>query len=763
MAEPKKPYVPSYMKQGTSGTRADKILRERAAQQRVQLEAATEQEEIGSQYYSSEQQGRLRANPLSRFGTTQAIKREAEKVEAATKKAEEEAAAQAEREQAAREERAKNPYAINTDIQQEESRGSTASPGYQPFTRNVSPSQSQAYKDALEKAKNLPRRPQPATPQDSQELELNERQYGIGSMSLLTDADLKRQDSDIKKAADQKAAEEEAEAKRIQANLRASEEVLRMRGMIDKTNQRASDPLADDPAFGSAGYNISLDYQATLNSSASLEQSATSPDLQDWADEQYEARKQTKEDYKKAEKTEGRRLASLIEEEEKMLGKSSSTVYSKDTSPRFAINTDVQQEQESAERYKTNVSAPLPKDKENAVKQAMLQGTIVEKNKEENPNAPSNPVVPAKNNADEVASTNVDTMAVQTPNKAGETTFETNMLQTASIKDNPYEILDAQQVWQIHKEWAEDVIDAQYNERTMPNPDWNLLAKIRYEFAKPNSIAMKTENYGLSDKDYQKALDLNYVSKWTPNTYKELEESLAEIKKTTSVIQGGDRTSVQTNFNSADDLNNATINTLGGNKYSQSVESPDGGHSHTAINTEERFNLSNLENVKQQIDAEDVKSIAYNIIDKEGQDAGKKPEDFANNPVINGKTVKEWTYSNWEEKPKGVKKGEYPSVIVYKADKNTWAKVDLDSGVVNTVRGFEKPPKGWKVPVSMIKLANNQQLPHPNLPEGFMVLETQKKTPKNKKFNVRGKQGQPGFVVGVTKGQVKFRTRGIRK
>ena len=120
MAEPKKPYVPSYMKQGTSGTRADKILRERAAQQRVQLEAATEQEEIGSQYYSSEQQGRLRANPLSRFGTTEAIKRETKKVEAATKKAEEEAKAKAEREKAAREERAKNPYAMNTDVQQEQ-------------------------------------------------------------------------------------------------------------------------------------------------------------------------------------------------------------------------------------------------------------------------------------------------------------------------------------------------------------------------------------------------------------------------------------------------------------------------------------------------------------------------------------------------------------------------------------------------------------------------------------------------------------------
>ena len=127
MAEPRKTITPSYMKGTSSGSRADKILRERAARERDavreqdrlrQLAATIEQEEIGSQYYSSEQQGRLRANPLSRFSTTEAIKKEAERVKGVLDREQ----AASDREQAAREERAKNPYAINTDIQQEESR-----------------------------------------------------------------------------------------------------------------------------------------------------------------------------------------------------------------------------------------------------------------------------------------------------------------------------------------------------------------------------------------------------------------------------------------------------------------------------------------------------------------------------------------------------------------------------------------------------------------------------------------------------------------
>ena len=61
--------------------------------------------------------------------------------------------------------------------------------------------------------------------------------------------------------------------------------------------------------------------------------------------------------------------------------------------------------------------------------------------------------------------------------------------------------------------------------------------------------------------------------------------------------------------------------------------------------------------------------------------------------------------------------------------------------------------------MSAIKVAQENTPPSPNLPSGFIVLETQKKTPKNKKFNVRGKEGKQGFTVGVTKGQVKFRLR----
>ena len=310
MAEPRKTIIPSYMKGTSSGSRADKILRERAARERDavreqdrlrQLAATIEQEEIGSQYYSSEQQGRLRANPLSRFSTTEAIKKEAERVKGVL-----------DREQAAREERAKNPYAINTDIQQEESRNQ-GNPLIS--ASNVNPSKDPLFKDAVEKAEGRARRPKPATPQDSQELELNERKYGIGSMSLLKDQDIQRQDEDIKKAAEKKAAEEEANAKRKKANLRASEEVLRKQGMIDRTNQRASDPLADEPVFGSAGYNISRDFQEAL---APIETAGASQDLIDWSRKDYEASRKAAKNQKEAEAVLSRetaRIEALIEEE----------------------------------------------------------------------------------------------------------------------------------------------------------------------------------------------------------------------------------------------------------------------------------------------------------------------------------------------------------------------------------------------------------------------------------------------------------------
>ena len=127
-----------------------------------------------------------------------------------------------------------------------------------------------------------------------------------------------------------------------------------------------------------------------------------------------------------------------------------------------------------------------------------------------------------------------------------------------------------------------------------------------------------------------------------------------------------------------------------------------------ALNTEQSFPVQKANEVIKEIDAEDVKQIAFNIIDKEGHNKSLTPEDYKNNPVINGQPVKEWTFSDWATKSnKKVKKDQYPSVIVYKADENTWAKVDLESGVVNTIRTKkgEDPPSKWKVPLKAIKVA----------------------------------------------------------
>tara|TARA_B100000530_G_scaffold312841_1_gene240766 strand:- start:3521 stop:5911 length:2391 start_codon:yes stop_codon:yes gene_type:complete len=794
MAEPRKTITPSYMKGTSSGSRADRILRERAARERDavreqdrvrQLAATIEQEEIGSQYYSSDQQGRLRQNPISQVA---AIQKEAERVKAVLDREQ----AASDREQAAREERAKNPYAINTDIQQEESRNQG-----NPLINasNVNPSKDPLFKDAVEKAEARPRRPKPATPQDSQELELKENKYGIGSMGLLTDAEIQRQDEDIKKAAEEKAAEEEAKAKRKAANLRASEEVLRKQGMIDRTNQRASDPLADEPAFGSAGYNISRDFQEAL---APIETAGASQDLIDWSRKDYEASRKAAKNQKEAEAVLSRetaRIEALIEEENKKLEDSSSQKFAKDTSPRFVSNVDIQQQQEDSERGNVNVVAPAPMPLEVAEKVAAAeilqdsrffigQGTGESEKSLQNPFAPKgtdyvNEVIPAE----------ADSIVLDNPTVDGTTRLSSEALASALNTNNPYQYRSASEVASIHSTWADEVRKAQYNEKAIPQPDWALLSRIRgfsqydtfeenearknsvdkipskYNATEPSyGIDARIPNYGLSQKDYDKALKLNLIEPWTENTYNQLQKRLEEIKDTTKVQQSNNATEVETNFSSSSALSDNTVGTISTSEFTSPSKAPDGSLSTLALNTEQSFPVQKANEVIKEIDAEDVKQIAFNIIDKEGHDKSLTPEDYKNNPVINGQPVKEWTFSDWETKSnKKVKKDQYPSVIVYKADENTWAKVDLESGVVNTIRTKkgEDPPSRWKVPLKAIKVAKENTPPNPNLPSGFIVLETQKKTPKNKKFNVRGKEGNPGYTVGVTKGQVKFRRRAL--
>jgi len=757
MAEPKKPYVPAYMRQGTSGSRADRILRERLAKKRNELERATEQEEIGSQYYSSSSQSRL--NPsIGDFarGITQREKDLQEK------------AKQVEAQQKA------FRYVMDSDLQQEESRMTDQRRPYgigsQSLPTNVDPSKDKAFKDAVEKAEGRARRPKPATPQDSQELELNERKYGIGSMSLLKDEDIQRQDDDIKKAQKEKEAKEQRKAKALKnvedAKIVAEEMFPSSTkgGKVDPTFSRASDPMADEERYGSAGYNISRDFQNSLNA-VSTESSEPSKDFTKWSIQQGKDAKTTKAEFDKFVKQSGKNLESLIAEEEKMLGASSSTVYSKDTSPKFAIDTDLQQEESRGSATPT----PLTKETTENLNIALALEEISPSARASDPWKEvsgeetyfTNPVVSPSSNEDanKVASTDVDNLAINIDGK-GNTTIAQETLQTALNNNNPYSLDNAKEIWDTHKEWSEDVINAQYNSNTPPAPDWNLLAKIRYQFKLPNSQSLKEKNYGLSQKDYDKAISLNYLSEWTPSLYKNLEKKLEEIKDTTKVEQSNNVTEVETNFSSSSAVSNPTIQTLGGSNVARGVQSPDGGHSYTAINTKTSFPVEQLQNVKNEAEAEDVKQTAFNIIDKEGQNKSLTPEDYKNNPVINGKTVKEWSFSNWDTRSnKKVKKDQYPSVIVYQSSPTTWSKVDLESGVVNVIKGSEKPPSRWKVPMSAIKVAQKDTPPSPNLPSGFIVLETQKKTPKNKKFNVRGKEGKQGFTVGVTKGQVKFRLR----
>ena len=753
MADPRKPYVPAYMRQGTSGSRADRILRERLAKKRNELERATEQEEIGSQYYSSSSQSRL--NPsIGDFakGITQREKDLQEK------------AKQVEAQQKA------FRYVMDSDLQQEESRNKGNPNVGTGFVTNVNPSKDKAFKDAVEKAEGRARRPKPATPQDSQELELNERKYGIGSMSLLKDEDIKRQDDDIKKAQLEKKAKEQKKAKALKnvedAKIVSAEMFPEATkgGKVDPTFSRASDPMADEERYGSAGYNISRDFQNSLNA-VSIESSEPSKDFTKWSIQQGKDAKTTKAEFDKFVKQSGKNLESLIAEEEKMLEASSSTGYSKDTSPKFAIDTDLQQEESRGSATPT----PLTKETAENLNIALALEEISPSARASDPWKEvsgeetyfTNPVVSPSSNKDanKVASTDVDNLAINVDGK-GNTTIAQETLQTALDNNRPYSLDSAKEIWDIHKEWAEDVINAQYNSNTPPAPDWNLLAKIRYQFKLPNSQSLKEKNYGLSQKDYDKAISLNYLSEWTPSLYKNLEKQLEEIKDTTKVEQSNNVTEVETNFSSSSAVSNPTIQTLGGSNVARGVQSPDGGHSYTAINTKTSFPVEQLQNVKNEAEAEDVKQTAFNIIDKEGQNKSLTPEDYKNNPVINGKTVKEWSFSNWDTRSnKKVKKDQYPSVIVYQSSPTTWSKVDLESGVVNVIKGNENPPSRWKVPVSAIKVAQENTPPSPNLPSGFIVLETQKKTPKNKKFNVRGKEGKQGFTVGVTKGQVKFRLR----
>ena len=782
MADPRKQsYTPRFMSSNASGSRADEILRENLRRKRNELESATQQEGLGSVYYSSTGKGispSVEDYARAKAKREQDLQEKAKEVEAKQK--------------AFR-------YVMDSDLQQEESRMTDQRRPYgigsQSLPTNVDPSKDPLFKDFEERSASAPRRPQPATPQDSQELELNERKYGIGSMSLLKDEDIQRQDDDIKQAQAQAEAEAQAKAQR----LKQAEDIQLLKkpeptkgGKVDPVDkgkgytvkdgkmvkdksyiapERASDPLADEERYGDAGYNVSSDYAKQLGMNAStdvftVEKGSEAESLVNWAG--------NKAKYKEVFKNEKNKLDSLIEEEEKLLqetggaGAPRKTVFA-GGSPDADLLQDV-----------PSLGDISKKDAEKIVTAEMM-------GKLKTPNIPpniggfgeeeilgyNNPKVdPKDKKVDKLTPSEADAIPMEWVDKNGFTRLTSDALVSALNTSNAYVIKNQSEIDEIQASWEKDALQGQTAKRP-PMMNEPLLARIREQFSLPDSEGLKTKNYGLTDKEYKEAVRLNYVTPWTEKTYDNVVKNKETITETTTVKSNPEKqeVEVQTQLGTAMSkaINDNTTATLSSSSYTLPKEDITGGYQGLDLNNSAKIPVTEANKVIDEINKEDVKQIAFNIIDKEGHNTKLSPNDFDNIVIDKDgkpKPVQEWSFSNWDtSKSKSVKKGEYPKVLVYKADNNTWAKVNMETGVVNTVRtkDGENPPKKWKVPVSAITLAKQNTPPHPNLPKGFIVLETQKKQPKNKKFNVRGKEGARGYTVGVTKGQVKFRTRGIAK
>tara|TARA_Y100001938_G_C8098364_1_gene439730 strand:+ start:2885 stop:5239 length:2355 start_codon:yes stop_codon:yes gene_type:complete len=784
MADPRKPsYTPRFMSSNRGGSRADSILRSRRqSQDNLQDNLEEQERELERRQSSPIPQSSLAPKPSDYLRAQEVIEQKL--------KADEEARAKALEDQRAKQEAFR--YVTDSDLQQEESRNQG-----NPMINfsNVNPSKAPLFKEFEEKSASAPRRPKPATPQDSQELELNERKYGIGSMSLLKDEDIQRQDDDIKQAQAQAQAETQAEAQR----LKQAEDIQLLKkpeptkgGKVDPVDkgkgytvkdgkmvkdksyiapERASDPLADEERYGDAGYNVSSDYAKQLGMNAStdvftVEKGSKAESLVTWAG--------NKAKYKEVFKNEKDKLSSLIEEEEKLLketggaGAPRKTVFA-GGSPDADLLQDV-----------PSLAGISKKDAKNIVTAEGLQ-------KLKTPNIPpniggfgeeeilgyNNPKVdPKDQSVDKLTPSEADAIPMTWVDKNGFTRLTSDALVSALNTSNAYVIKSQREIDEIQADWEKDALQGQTAKRP-PMMNEPLLARIREQFSLPDSEGLKTKNYGLTDKEYNEAVRLNYVTPWTPKTYDNVVKNKETITETTTVKSNPENqeVEVQTQLGTAMSkaINDNTTATLSSSSYTLPKEDITGGYQGLELDNSAKIPVREANKVIDEINKEDVKQIAFNIIDKEGHNTKLSPNDFDNIVIDkngNPKPVQEWSFSNWDtSKSKSVKKGEYPKVLVYKADNNTWAKVNMETGVVNTVRtkDGENPPKKWKVPVSAIKLAKQNTPPHPNLPKGFIVLETQKKQPKNKKFNVRGKEGARGYTVGVTKGQVKFRTRGIAK
>jgi hypothetical protein len=286
-----------------------------------------------------------------------------------------------------------------------------------------------------------------------------------------------------------------------------------------------------------------------------------------------------------------------------------------------------------------------------------------------------------------------------------------------------------------------------------PAPNWDGLAKLRgsandqfskLSLANPKDVGEGINtlkvNYGLSNKDYNEAVARNYLQPWTPTVATEHRKNINTIKANTEVKKSGDgtTTSTITELSKVSEAyaGNPTLHTTEqSGTYSYMNKSPQGVL--LSINPDTKIDKDKIDEFQDEINKAHTISLAKDVIDT-SQHSPLPPTDWADEGVS----------------PKNTKKkDEYPSLVAWKSGDNTWSRINLEKGVVETVKGKSTPPSHWNIPKNL----RNPKPPHPELPSDLIVLKTKKQSPKTTKFNVSSEK--KGFVAGVVKGKIRFRLR----
>jgi len=278
-------------------------------------------------------------------------------------------------------------------------------------------------------------------------------------------------------------------------------------------------------------------------------------------------------------------------------------------------------------------------------------------------------------------------------------------------------------------------------------------------------IDSRIKNWGLSQKEYDNALKFGYVDKWYNGIHEDLlkkKEILDKGVKQKETAKGRETSiSIEATEVLAENkaLNTMATGTANIQPVSQTTE--------IALDPQTKINPKKVTEYVEAVEKAESMLVTKKPLDTSVHDATQNPDkwDKDTSAYIDKEGAKKqlgiWSFSGYSQlyPSKNVKANEYPSTVVWQSGKDTWQKVNLETGISSTYNGLnEKEIKGF---TGLSKKALNnikaEQPPTPNLPQTLVVTKTQSKSPtKSKKFNIVGNNGRQ-WVAGVTKGDIRFR------